>query len=89
MEAFVVICQPLKPTVCMVCGVILWIRSFFSPVTAGCKRHSPTSISTSCGMAAGSKICNHPTLTKCQSLDLESSILDVSFCSSLISAEDN
>ena len=33
---------------------------FFHLVTAGCKHHSPTSISRACGRAAGSKICDHP-----------------------------
>ena len=34
--------------------------SFFHLVTAGCKHHSPTSISRACGRAAGSKIYDHP-----------------------------
>ena len=33
---------------------------FFHLVTAGCKHHSPTSISRACGRVTGSKICDHP-----------------------------
>ena len=33
--------------------------TFFDSVAAGCKHHSPKSISRACGRATGSKICGH------------------------------
>ena len=59
--------RAVRAVLCAVCarcarfGARCFINPpFFHLVTAGCKHHSPTSISTACGRAAGSKICDHP-----------------------------